>query len=336
MIPHSKPFLGPEEQEAAARVLASGRLAEGEETAAFEHECAAFCGRDYGVAVSSGTAALHLALGALGVGVNESVALPSYTCAALLTAVRLQGAKPLLCDIDETLGLDPATVPDDCSAAIVVHLFGARARMPRHGAVIEDIAQRFDGTTGHATRVAVTSFYATKLMTTGEGGMLLTDDPVVDVYARDRRSYDNRDDFATRYPYKTTDLQAAIGRVQLRRLPGFLERRKRIARAYNEAFAELTLRLPNLDDHACFRYVVATPHRSALESHLQQHGVDAKRPVYCPAHHYVGGTYPNAERAHNEIVSLPIYPALLDGEIEHVIESVRSFFQAPFNKGFRL
>ena len=326
MIPHSKPFLGIEEQEAAARVLASGHIAEGEETAAFERECATFCGRRYGIAVNSGTAALHLALGALGVGANATVALPSYACAALLTAVRLQDANPFLCDIDETFGLDPSAAPLHCAAIIVAHLFGARARMPRHDAVVEDIAQRFDGTAGRASRVAITSFYATKLMTTGEGGMILTDDEAIEAYARDRRSYDNRDDFVARYPYKTTDLQAAIGRVQLRRLPSFLERRKRIAVAYNAAFADLPLRLPDLSDHACFRYVVATPRRAALEAHLKTCGVEAKRPVYRPAHHYLGGVYPNAERAHDEILSLPLYPALIDAEIEHVIESVRRFF----------
>lgn len=326
MIPHSKPLLGVEEQEAAARVLASGHIAEGEETAAFERECAAFCGRRYGIATASGTAALHLALGALGVGAGDWVAMPSYACAALLTAVRLQGASAFLCDVDSTLDLDPGAVPARCAAAIAVHLFGARARIPRHEAVIEDIAQRFDGTAGRATRVAVTSFYATKLMTTGEGGMVLTDDPGIEAYVRDRHSYDNRDDFVTRYPYKMTDMQAAIGRVQLRRLPVFLERRRQIASAYNEAFASLPLRLPDLSDHACFRYVVATPRRNALEAHLAACGVEAKRPVHRPAHHYLGGEYPNAERAHEEILSLPIYPALIDAEIGHVIESVRRFF----------
>lgn len=326
MIPHSKPFLGIEEQEAAARVLASGHIAEGEETAAFERECAAFCGRRYGIAVSSGTAALHLALGALGVGTGDSVAMPSYVCAALLTAVRLQGAAAILCDVDDHLGIDPSAVPARCAAAIVAHLFGARARIPRHEAVVEDIAQRFDGTTGRTARIAVTSFYATKLMTTGEGGMVLTDDEGIAAHVRDRRSYDNRDDFVARYPYKMTDLQAAIGRVQLRRLPAFLERRRRIAAAYNEAFADLPLRLPDLSDHACFRYVVATPRRAALEAHLKKCGIEAKRPVYRPAHHYLGGVYPNAERAHEEILSLPLYPALIDAEIGHVIESVRRFF----------
>lgn len=330
MIPHSKPFIGEEEQRAAARVLASGCLAEADEVAAFERECAAFCGRRYGVAASSGTAALHLALGALGLNGDDTVAVPSYACAALLTAVRLQGVRAVPCDVDASLNLDPEAVPDDCRAAIAAHLFGARARMPRCGAVVEDIAQRFDGSTGRATRVAVASFYATKLLTTGEGGMLLTDDPAIEAYARDRRSYDNRDDFLTRYPYKMTDLQAAIGRVQLRRLPYFLERRREIAHLYNDAFAELPLRLPDLSDHVCFRYVVATPDRTAFEAHLQRNGVDAKRPVYRPAHHYVGGgAFPNAERAHDEILSLPIYPALLDAEIEHVIESVRCFWREP-------
>jgi dTDP-4-amino-4,6-dideoxygalactose transaminase len=325
-IPHSKPFIGREEIDAVARVLRSGQLSQGRQVQQFELECAQLLRRRHAVAVSSGTAALHLALGALGVPEEEAVAVPSYSCAALVTAVRLQQAKPVLCDIGDDYNLDPSVVPDYCNFAIVPHLFGAVAQLPSGIAVVEDIAQAMGGVCGRATPVAVTSFYATKLMTTGEGGMLLTDDEGIADYARDRRGYDNRDDFKVRYPYKMTEFQAVIGRVQLRRLMKFLERRREIADRYHEAFDFLPLRLPNPERHVFFRYVVGTGRRGGLEVHLRKHGIEAKRPVHCPMHHLLGGAFPKSQQAHEECLSLPIYPAMIEGEVAHVIESVQRFF----------
>lgn len=326
MIPHSKPAIGPEEMDAVSRVLYSGHLAQGAEVEAFENDCAELLGRRYGVAVNSGTAALHLALSALGVGRDEPVAAPSYGCAALITAIGLQQASPRLCDIDGNLNLDPALVPPDCRAAIVPHLFGGPAAMPAGGGAIEDIAQSMGGQTGRATRVAVTSFYATKLVTTGEGGMLLTDDENIAGHARDRRDYDNRDNFVLRYPYKMTDVQAAIGRVQIRRLPDFLERRREIALEYHASFEGLPLRLPDPDGHVFFRYVIETGRRAELTEFLNARGIEAKRPVYRPAHHYLGGNFPKSQRAHERCVSLPLYPAMKSADIKDVVENVRRFF----------
>lgn len=327
MIPHSAPCLGEDEAAAAVRVLRSGRLAQGEEVSAFERECADFLGWRYGVAVNSGTSALHLALGALGVRDNDPVAVPSYACAALITAVGLQRARSVLCDIGPDLNLDPSGVPRDCVAAIVPHLFGAPATLPTGVKIIEDIAQSMGGNPAGRTPVAITSFYATKLMTTGEGGMLLTNNEDFAEHARDRRDYDNRDEFVLRNNYKMTDIAAAVGRVQLGRLLQFLARRRAIAKQYQAAFAGLPMRLPNPEGHVFFRYVIETRHRDELEMYLRERGVEAKRPVYRPAHHYLGGDFPNAERAHRECLSLPLYPALNDAEIDHVIESVRGFFR---------
>ena len=325
-IPHSKPYIGRQEIEAVAGVLRSGALAQGKEVRRFEEECALTLGRKYAVAVSSGTAALHLALGALGVPAEEAVAVPSYACAALATAVRLQRAKPDLCDVGDDYNLDPDLVPDYCKFAIVPHLFGAPATLPSGITVVEDIAQSMGGHGGHATPVAVTSFYATKLITTGEGGMLLADDEGIAEYARDHRDYDNRDDFQVRYPYKMTDFQAVMGRVQLRRLPKFLERRREIASRYHEAFNFLPVRLPNPEGHVFFRFVIGTERRGDLEAHLLKFGIEAKRPVYRPMHQVLGGVCPKSQQAHEECLSLPIYPAMIEGELRHVIECVLRFF----------
>lgn len=327
MIPHSRPEVGEAEIDAVSRVLRSQRIAQGSEVEAFEQECAAFVGRRFGVAVNSGTAALHLGLAVLGVGANEAVVFPSYACAALLQAVTHQQARPALADIGPDCNLDPGAIPGACRAAIVPHLFGAPARLPAGLPVIEDIAQSIGGGTGAASVVAVVSFYATKLLTTGEGGMLLTDNEGMAEYARDLREYDNRDDFVVRYAYKMTDFQAALGRVQLKRLPEFIERRQTVAQRYTSAFAELPIHLPNPNGHVFFRYVIATEQREALERHLSALGIEAKRPIYRPAHHYLGGSYPHSERAHHENLSIPIYPAMTSQECEFVIQSVLKFWR---------
>jgi len=326
MIPHSKPTLGPEEAAAVEQVLHSGRLAQSEQVAAFERECAETLGRTHAVAVSSGTAALHLALSAVGVERDEPVALPSYACAALPTAVTLQQGRVALCDVGDDFNLDLQTLPAGARVTILPHLFGAPARAPAAGVVIEDIAQSIGGETGRNGPVAVTSFYATKLLTTGEGGMLFADDAGIADHARDRRDYDKRDDFVPRFPYKMTDFQAAMGRVQLRKLPGFVARRREIAGQYTATFRDLPLRLPSAGGHVFFRYVIETDRRDALQRHLHGAGIEAVPPVHRPAHHYFGGDFPRSEAAHLRCLSLPIYPSLLDDEIQRVIVSVLRFF----------
>ncbi|MEK7794231.1 MAG: DegT/DnrJ/EryC1/StrS family aminotransferase, partial [Candidatus Hydrogenedentota bacterium] len=231
-IPHSAPTLGAEEAEAASRIIASGRVAQGAETEAFEKECAEFVGRGYGGAVSSGTAALHLALKVAGMGEGKYVAIPSYACAALVTATHMAGARAALCDCAADFNVPKRKYPQDADAAIVAHLFGKTADFPDAGCIVEDIAQSIGGGTGRTGKTTICSFYATKLMTTGEGGVVLTDDVGVAEELRDMRDYDNRDVYQQRFAYKMTDLQAAIGRVQLRRLPGFIARRREIAERY--------------------------------------------------------------------------------------------------------
>jgi len=337
MIPHSKPTLGKAESDAVVRVLDSGRIAQGAEVDAFEAECAAAVGRNYGVAVSSGTAALQLAVHALGWDNGHTVAYPSYACAALTTAVVNAGAIPAPCDVGESYNLNPADVPETAAGVIVPHLFGAPASLPENVAFIEDIAQSIGGTTGKAGRVAIASFYATKLMTTGEGGMVLTDDESLAEFVRDRRDYDNRDTYARRFAFKMTDMQAAIGRIQLRRLPEFIDLRKGIAAHYSEAFTGLPIDLPPAEGHVFFRYVIGTDQRDALEVFLGEAGVDAKRPVHMPAHRYfeieergetvnMKGEYSGSERAHVRALSLPIYPTLGERDADVVIAAVKRFF----------
>lgn len=329
MIPHSKPCVGTDEERAVARVLQSGMLAQGAEVAAFEDECAAFLGHQHAIAVSSGTAGLHLSLLALGLQ-GKWVAYSSYACAALTQAVCMAGAKAVLCDCDEDGNLDWSEVEDDVDGVIAAHLFGKVGPLEERGIpVIEDIAQSYGAPCGTKTLLSVTSFYATKLMTTGEGGMIFCDDAGLAEYLRDLRDYDNRDDFQPRFAYKLTEMQAAMGREQLKKFPDFLQRRKAIATKYTAAFKDLPLRLPPSDpDHLYFRYVVGTDAWSALADSLARDGVSASRPVHHPAHFDLGGDYPMATRLHEESLSLPLYPALSDSDVDAVIQSVLRFFGA--------
>jgi perosamine synthetase len=328
MIPHSAPMIGEEEVQAVTEVLRSGQLAQGREVEAFEAECAERVGRQHTVAVNSGTSALHLALLALDVKPHDGVAMPSYVCASVLQAALHTKADPRLADIGPDFNLDMATLPDGYAAVIVPHLFGARAQLPEGASVIEDIAQSIGGPTGTEGCIAVASFYATKLMTTGEGGMVFTDDEALAEHVRERRDYDNREDLVKRFNYKMTDMQAALGRAQLRRLSEFIERRREIAARYDDAFSELPLAPPTGVDHVYFRYVVRLSDRDALMKHLHDGGVDAKRPVHKPLHDYFGGMFPKSERAHFEALSLPIYPSLVEDQVDRVIDSVHRFFDS--------
>lgn len=335
LIQHSAPAIGDEEIEAVTRVMRSGRIAQGPEVEAFEEECAALVGRKHAVAVSSGTAALHLALNALGVDKDTRVAIPAYACASLLTAVSLQDARAELCDIDDDYNLDHGTMPGGANVTILPHLFGKAASVPDATTVIEDIAQSIGGNTGAATPVAIASFYATKLVTAAEGGMVLTDDADLAEHVRDRRDYDNRDDFIQRFSYKLNDIQAAIGRVQLRRLPEFIDRRKGIAFKFLEGLHDLPIDLPDPENHIFFRFVIRLDEREALQAHLAERGIEAKRPVYKPAHEYFAGrgndrvSIPGGllgcDRAHRCALSLPIHPNMLDQDVDHVINCVRQF-----------
>ncbi|OGL64613.1 MAG: hypothetical protein A3J27_11285 [Candidatus Tectomicrobia bacterium RIFCSPLOWO2_12_FULL_69_37] len=346
-IPHSRPTLGEEEARAAAEAVRSGQIAQGPRVAAFEEAVARYAGRSGGAAVSSGTAALHLALHAMGVQAGDTVVVPSYNCPALVQAVRHLGAWPRLCDVDPGTGNPtPETVgaaAEGARAVILAHLFGAPAEGADIAAlgvpVVEDLAQalgaaRPDGPVGRAGKLAVCSFYATKPLAAGEGGMVLGDDEALLARVRDARSYDERDDLAPRWNCKLTDVQAAIGLVQLSRYEGFIARRRAIAARYAEGLAGTPLGLPREPAggrHIFHRYVVRLPGGHGVEEAIRAlgtRGVTARRPIYRPLHRLLGETgFPGAEEAWARHLSLPIYPSLTEEEIERIMGAVRSLFR---------
>ncbi|HEV8662902.1 MAG TPA: aminotransferase class I/II-fold pyridoxal phosphate-dependent enzyme [Candidatus Methylomirabilis sp.] len=341
VIPHSRPSLGTAEVEAAAAVLRSGQVAQGPQVAAFEAEVAARLGLRGGAAVASGTAALHLALLALEVGPGDAVLIPSYTCAALLHAVRLAGAEPLLADVDPATGnMDPEAAArakgSRCRALIPVHTFGWPADVEALRGlgvpIIEDCAQALGATAGgrpvgSSGEAAICSFYATKLIATGEGGMVLSSQPEVLAAVRDLRAYDEPPDGRLRFNYKMTDLQAAVGRAQLGRLPEFLGRRAAIAATYRKALADAPIALPpEVPGRVYYRFVVRVPGGAgpALEAFARQ-GVTCRRPVHTPLHRLLGQEgFSGAEEAWRTSLSLPCAPALTDGEVTRVAEAAQA------------
>lgn len=339
VIPHSRPTLGKTETEPVSRVILSGHIAQGRAVSDFEHSVARVIGTREAVACSSGTAALHLTLLAMKIGAGDEVVFPSYVCSAVLHAVRYVGADPVLAEADPvTCNIDPQDVRKRLTprtrAIIVPHLFGLAADLKPIISlgvpVIEDCAQalgadyhgRKAGSLGHA---AIFSFYATKVITTGEGGMVLSDSRELLNRVRDAREYDQKKDPGLRYNYKMTDMQAAMGLVQMKQLPSFIEKRRSIAKRYDAAFNKLRIGLPPEDQgHIYYRYVMRLRGdvASVIED-LGRKGIRSARPVHMPLHRYLRTEgYPLTERIWNESLSIPIYPSLTGSEVARIMGSV--------------
>jgi perosamine synthetase len=343
MIPHSRPTIDQDEVDAVTAVLQSGQLAQGEQTLYFEKTLASLIGVGGALAVSSGTAALHLALLALKIGEGDEVVIPSFVCPALLNAIRTVRAVPVLTDIDpETLNMDVRDLKNRLTgktkAVIVPHMFGLPADIREIVAlgvpVVEDCAQSlgssYEGTpTGRFGALSIFSFYATKVICTGEGGMVAANDRQLLDKIRDLRDYDEKNDDRLRYNYKLTDLQAALGLAQLRKLPALIGRRRALARRYDDFLYEYAIstpvRPPNRDP-IHFRYVIRTERLPELLAAGESVGIAYRRPVFKPLHHYLGMTgYRETEAAFHRAVSLPLYPSLHDEEVKAILHHAQPF-----------
>ncbi len=344
-VPHSRPTLDQEEVIAVTAALQSGQLAQGEGVLHFEEALASMIGVSGAAAVSSGTAALHLALMVLEIGEGDEVMIPSFVCTALLNAIRYVRAVPVLVDIDpQSLNMDVhdlrRRLTGKTKAIIVPHMFGLPADIREMIAlgipVIEDCAQslgsRYQGEpTGRFGTLSVFSFYATKVICTGEGGMIAANDVKLLNRIRDLRDYDEKEDGRLRFNFKLTDVQAALGTAQLRKLPDLIARRQAIARQYDEFFEGKLLSVPGCPpdrEHIYYRYVIRTERCRELLDTGRDAGIAYRRPVFKPLHHYLGMTgYPQTDAAFLETVSIPLYPSLSHMEMKIILHHLQSILK---------
>ena len=352
MIAIARPLIGAEEEAAVRDVLASGQLAQGAQVAAFERRFAELCQVREAVAVSSGTAALHLALLAHGIGPGDEVITTPFSFAATANVIVLVGATPVFVDIEpETYTIDPAQVEAAITprtrAILPVHLYGSPCDMPRlqriaaaHNLVIiEDACQAhaatIDGKPVGSFGTGCFSFYSTKNMTTGEGGIVTTNDPEVADRVRLLRSHGQRlryEHISLGYNLRMTDIQAAIGLVQLEKLEHFTQRRIANAAVLTERLSPwLTTPIVRPGHrHVYHQYTVRIPHeRDAWVRALAERGVGTAIHYPYPIHQqpfYVehGGTVslPQAEAAAREVLALPVHPGLSADDVATVAEEV--------------
>jgi perosamine synthetase len=342
IIPHSRPTIDQEDIEAVTKVLASGMIAQGEKVREFESTIAKFVGMKYGVAVSSGTAALHLALRSLEVGHGDEVIMPSYVCSSPYFAVAYTGALPMVVDISlEDLNICAKTAKEHVTprtkAVIVPHMFGTPAEVDELGelgvSLIEDCAQSLGAEykgrrAGSFGELSVFSFYATKMITSGEGGMVLTDNRRLYDRMVDSRDYDKKLLTPLKYNYKMTDFQAALGLSQLKKLKYFIERRTELASAYSERFARYDVELPpecSYKKSVFYRYVVRADRRDKIETLAKEKGIMCEKPVFRPLHNSLNASAcPNSDHAYEKALSIPLYPSLSDDEVQYVLSALDS------------
>jgi perosamine synthetase len=359
-IPPAKPIIGEEERRAVDAVLSSGHVASGPQVAAFEEEFGAqVVGGRRCVAVNSGTSGLHLGLLASGIGPGDEVIVPSFTFAATANSVALTGATPVFVDIEPNYFCLSAeavetAVTSRTKAIMPVHLFGHPADMKALSAVadkhnlmlFEDAAQAhaatFDGRpVGTFGTFAMFSLYPTKNMTSGEGGMVSSDDDEVHRRLRLLRNQGMEKQYANEVVglnNRMTDVHAAIGRVQLTKLVGWTEARRRNARFFDEHLEDVAT--PAVDDratHVYHQYTIRVAEgRDEVVTRLRDdHQVGSGVYYPIPNHRLTslekyapGLNLPETERAAAEVLSLPVHPSLSDSDLERIVTAVNTAVKA--------
>ncbi len=359
MIPIARPILGEEEFAAVKEVLASGMLAQGARVKAFEKAFAADVGRKHGIAVANGTAALHVALMAHGIRTGQEVLIPPLTFFATASTVLLCDAKPVFVDVHrESYNIDPskvATAITRKTAAIMpVHLYGQTAEMDpileaardRGIPLIEDAAQahgaEYHGRkAGRLGDTACFSFYPTKNMTTGEGGMILTDDDAIAEKARLLRDHGQASKYEhvmLGYNYRMTEIAAAIGLVQLKKMEGWVKQRRANARALTKGLEGIEGLVPpsegNWMVHSYYQYVVRREDafpilRDDIVRTLNEDGIGCRPSYPMPLYQQkvlrdlrIRGRCPVAEDVVPRLFELPVHPGVGPADIERIVDAI--------------
>jgi dTDP-4-amino-4,6-dideoxygalactose transaminase len=338
--------VGEEELAELAAVVETGQLTMGPKVGELERLLAEACGTSDAVVVSSGTAALHVAVLALGIGPGDEVLVPAYTFPATGNVVALAGARPVLVDVDPvTMNVDPAAAHDAVTArtkaVLAVHLFGRPARLEELPdlPVLEDAAaalgaRRGGRPCGSLGALGCLSFHPRKIVTTGEGGAVTTSDAPLAEAVRSLRHHgwspsDRYDDMPRpAFNYRLADVLCALGIPQVRRLEELLAARERVAAAYAERLADLPLTLPEADAgdrHGWQSYVVQLDGRDRVMADLRTQGIQCQIGTY--ALHRLGayrdqGSFPGADAAFERALALPLHTKLTDSELDRVADAL--------------
>jgi len=357
MIPISKPYIGPEEMDAVMEVMKSGMIAQGPKVRQFEESIANYCRAKHAIAVNSGTAALHASLYAAGIGPGDEVITVPFTFAATANSVIMQNAKPIFCDIEEkTFNIDPGQVEKHITkktkAILPVDLYGQaydvdaiREIAAKHSLkIIEDACQaigaeyrgRRAGTFGD---IGAFSFYATKNIATAEGGMIVTDNAEYAEQARRFRHHGQSEQtryeyFDLGYNYRMTDIQAAIGIEQLKRLEDWVKKRIGNARFLTEKLSKIEGIIPPAVKPQCrhvfHQYTIRIKgfklSRDEVTSSLKQKGIGTgvyyPKPLHMHPFYakmgYKEGMFPVSEKASREVVSLPVHASLSQDDLSAI------------------
>jgi perosamine synthetase len=361
-IPLAQPELAEREQQLVLEVLRSGRLSLGPMVERFEREFAAWLGTEDAVAVSSGTAGLHLGVRSLGWTEGDEVVTSPLTFVASANCLLYEGVRPVFCDVDpETLNIDvaaaEAAIGERTAGLLPIHLFGYPAAMPelealaeRRGlGILEDACEALGGVDSEGRRVgsrgnhATFGFYANKQITTGEGGMVVPPDAAAAGRLRSERNQGRSTDMRwldhdrLGFNYRLSDLASAIGVAQVEKLDRMLDRRAGVASLYAEGLAEIAgLETPGpgrgAERRGWFVYVVRVPaevDRDAVVDRLAREGIASK--PYLPCVHlfphlrelgYREGQFPVAEEAAARSLALPFFNAISDSQVERVCEAL--------------
>ncbi|MCI4624586.1 MAG: DegT/DnrJ/EryC1/StrS family aminotransferase [Candidatus Magnetoovum sp. WYHC-5] len=368
-IPVAKPYMDSAEETAATEAIRSGWVTQGPKVAHFEALFAKYVGAAYAIAVTSCTTALHSAIAVLGIGLSkqDEVIVPSMSFIASANSIIHAGATPVFVDVDDTCNLDPSAIEplitENTKAIIVVHQMGMPAELDQITAIaqrhklliIEDaacaIGSAYKGKRiGSHGNIACFSFHPRKIITTGEGGMVVTDNPIYAEHLRrfrhhgmsisdlERHSADKviiESYIDVGYNYRMTDIQAAIGICQMEKLPYIIQRRRDIAKLYNDSLSKSKyLRVPKEPDTVFHNYQSywvevlenAPIDRNSLMEALLQKGIATRAGIMaihrqlCYSHYKQ--SLPNTERLTDNTLILPLYPQMTDSEVRYVIDSI--------------
>lgn len=361
MIRLCKPVISQQEKEAVVEVLDSGMLASGERVTEFESRFARYVGAKHAVAASSGTTALHTALTCIGLNRGDKVITTPFTFIASVNSILYCGAEPIFVDIDpRTFNIDPERLEDALKesdavkAILVVHLFGLPCDMQRitqiaqkyDAKIVEDCAQAHGAAingrkVGSFGNVAVFSFYPTKNMTTGEGGMVVTDDEEVMERCRKLINHGRTGRYlhdTLGYNYRMTNIAAAIGLVQLSKLDELNKRRIANAQYLSERLSVLDwLEVPFVPEdflHVFHQYTIKekSSRRDLVAEHLKTQDIDSaviypmvvyKQPIY-ESLGYANVGCLEAEKVCSEVLSLPVHPSLRESDLDMIVHSMKN------------